>query len=343
LGKGRESFLKVYRRRLMGRVVHVYFGDYKKHPIINNYLQSATYDCQCIDAPTSIGTRLNRAFLMFNALRKLRKSKNFIFHAHDLLSIYLIKLLYPIKPIIFDSHEVYRSYFKGVIYLFVYFLEELSTLIVTYKFLPSFERSQLYFFKSNTLIIENLVIPSKNTGLVKTKTNKKAYIYAGLLSKNRCIKELIVMFGHSDMAMYNLFIYGQENSYIRSIIEGGLPENVVYGGELAQQELLSELPKYNASFALYKPVDLNNRYPAPTKIFENEFCGLKTIVFPSKYIGNLIKSGVLRNTYIINSISVNDFHELQNIINRPPQGYSDKILWEYQEVAISKIYENMFM
>lgn len=327
----------------MSKVVHVYFGDHKKHPIINNYLKTIDYAYRVIDVSKSKGGRFKRLFLMANLLIKARKNKDCIFHVHDLLSFYLVKLVFPLRATLFDSHEVYRSYFTGVSYPFVYILEELSTLLATYKFLPSWERSQLYYFKKNTFIVENLFLPPNEVDLGFKNKQKKSFVYAGLLSERRCIKELISLFEKKPDC--TLTIYGQENRYLKGILKHGLPENVSYCGELTQQELFENLPKFTASFALYKPLDLNNKYPAPTKIFENEFYGLTTIVFQSSYIDRLIESGVLRNTYTIKTLDKEEFQKilLKDGLEISQPNPLHRILWTSQEQLISKIYESMLL
>ena len=324
----------------MRKVVHVYFGNASKHPIITNYLSTGNYCRVVIDAPKSQGSRFRRMFHLAKRLFLYKGGGSVIFHSHDLLSFYLVKSIFPLKPVLFDSHEVYRSYFKGVGYIFAYVLEEVSTFVCTFKFLPSAERVGLYRFKEKLIVVENLFVPKSMPVSIDREQN--SFVYAGLLSEKRCIRELVQLFEKSPSQ--TLTIFGGESPYMSEIIKNGLPANVVYKGEVTQDELLRELPKFTASFALYRPLDLNNKYPAPTKLFENEFLGIPTIVFNSQYIEALVEKNILRNTYLIDSV---DEYNLKKILvdlknNHSKPNVSNEILWSSQLPLIDGVYERMF-
>ncbi len=291
---------------MVNTVVHVYFGDHHRHPIVNNYLNTLSYRQLVIDSKKSNKGRFSRLLGLVRLLFKHKKDKNVVFHTHDLLSFYLVKTIFPLKPILFDSHEVYRCYFGRFLYYLVYILEEMATCICSYKFIPSVDRARLYKINKKTFVVENLFVP-KHPPCVATK-KQNTFVYGGLLSEQRCIRELVQMFEKIPSCF--LTIYGQKNSYMNKILKMGLPVNVEYKGEIAQDELLEELPKYTASFALYKPVDLNNKFPAPTKLFENEYLGIPTIVFDSPYVNRLIASGVLVNTCILGKIDDLSFKKI---------------------------------
>ena len=320
-------------------IIHVYFGDHKNHPIILNYINEPNRILDIIDASKKIGSRYERLNKILYSLFRLPRRKNYIFHTHDLLSFYVVRLLFPFKRVVFDSHEVYSSYFRFPFNIFIKGLEELSALIAYRKIYPSCERQDLYFFRCNAVVIQNLF--SVNSSLVEQPVldrDLNAFVYAGLISEQRCICELIDMF--RDLPSIKLTIYGAENAYIKKLIKKGLPTNVKYAGVVPHNVLVKRLPKYAASFALYHPCDLNNKYPAPTKIFENEFSGIATIVLKSKYLDRLVQKGVLKNTFVMDSVktfflkSIIESGGLETCIpNTSPQ-----ILWESQKELIDTLY-----
>ena len=322
-------------------IIHVYFGDHHKHPIINNYLNIVSHNQLVVDSPKSNKGRLSRMCHLARLLFANRKNKKAVFHTHDLLSFYLVKIMLPTRPILFDSHEIYKSYFSGPLYYLVSVFEELSTLICSYKFLPSLERRGLYKINKNILVVENLFVPKRLPSNIDKKKN--SFVYGGLLSDQRCIDEMVQVF--KKMPSCFLTIYGGKTPYMESVLDKGLPENVSYRGEITQDELVNELPKHAAAFALYKPIDLNNQYPAPTKLFENEYLGIPTIVFSSEYVNRLISTGVLVNTFTLDSLQENSVKKIlanPEIHNCQPNP-SKRIIWESQVHLIEKVYSGMFL
>ena len=211
------------------KVVHVYFGDSTKHPIIGNYLKMGG-EVEVLDAPKNIGGRLSRVIFLLKSLFSHERKKTSIFHAHDLLAFYLTKLIFPFSKTIFDSHEIFRGYFKFG-YYFVWVLEELASVLSSVRFIPSQERLELYKYKKNSVVIENLYFADREIKVTQKNTKQaRRFIYAGLLSEARCISELVEVF--SSFKELELHIYGAENEYFKSILEKGLPSNVKYKGFL---------------------------------------------------------------------------------------------------------------
>ena len=104
--------------------------------------------------------------------------------------------------------------------------------------------------------------------------------------------------------------------------------------------LVETISSYDASFALYKPININNQHPAPTKVFENEYFGLPTIVFSSNYIDELIEKKTFINTISIKSVSV---QELKSAVLKLEQldrkcNKSKNILWQTQSDKITSVY-----
>tara|TARA_B100001057_G_scaffold462263_1_gene515059 strand:- start:3122 stop:4102 length:981 start_codon:yes stop_codon:yes gene_type:complete len=325
---------------MIKKVTHIYFGDHRYHPIILNYLNDSEIKVKILDAPKSLGSRFKRLGKLIYQLRILEKADRRNLHAHDILSFYISRFFYPMTNVIFDSHEVYSSYFRFPVSYIVRFLEEIATLISTKKIFPSHERRDLYIFKSNTEIIENLFYPIKS----EKKTNSiardfKSFVYAGLLSEHRCISELVCIF--NKMPALTLSIYGEKNEYMNQIIESGLPENVRYFGQVSHEIFKKELPKYAASFALYRPINLNNKYPTPTKIFENEYSGIATIVLNSNYLDRLCNDGRLINTFFLNEITVSSLQEIldSRCLGDCKPNISYDILWESQKSVIENLYD----
>ncbi len=319
-------------------VIHVYFGDYKGHPIILNYIDNFEIRTSVLDSPKATGSRSKRISSLLSKMRSLERSQIRVLHTHDILSFYLSRFLFPLKRVIFDSHEVYSSYFKFPLNLIVCILEEIATLLSSVKIFPSAERRELYFIKRNTVIIENLFLPNRNPSRSRDKRDLNSFVYAGLLSRQRCIAELIDMF--RNLPQCTLTIYGIKNDYMAKIIEKGLPANVKYAGSVAHTDLIKLLPKYAASFALYFPSDLNNKFPAPTKIFENEYFGLATIVLSSRYLRRLDREKTIINTLFIDKINSSSLNEIINSgrLGKCQPNKSPRILWESQKAVINGLY-----
>ena len=320
-------------------ITHVYFGDHANHPIILNYLDDTEIQANVIDAPKYSGSRTSRIFSLICSLVKLEKSKRYIFHTHDLLSFYLTRFMYPSKKVIFDSHEVYCSYFKYPLKHIVRVLEELATVLASSKVYPSPERRDLYFFSIRTVIVENLFNPPADLFSIKTlRRDINSFVYAGLLSHQRCIEELVYIF--KKIPSIKLTIFGAPNEYMNRLLDSGLPPNVEYAGMLSHKCLVRKLPEFAASFALYKPLDLNNQYPAPTKIFENEYSGISTIVLNSDYLGRLVREGRLKNTSVLERLDVPALKKIiaSRFLEKSQPNTCSGILWNSQRSSIHELY-----
>ena len=324
------------------KIVHVYFGDHHRHPIISNYKRhfQNRLNLEFIDVKKSLGGRIKRIINLSLQIMQFRCRHNDVLHTHDLVSFYLCRFLYPFNKIIYDSHEIYSSYFNNPVALLVRVLEELATLISFRRIMPSKERTGLYYFSKNTVIIENLFLPTEcHDREVPKPISRGKFIYAGLLEKQRCLEEVINFF--RTRSEIELDIFGGLTATMSKHIDEGLPVNVKYRGEIAQKDLVLKLPEYTAAFALYQPCNLNNLHPAPTKIFENEYMGLSTIAFKSDYLERLINEGRLINTFLIEELADNEFRKFliakRNGNIRP--NTSRKILWDSQGESFSEIYQ----
>ena len=324
-------------------IIHVYFGDSKRHPIINNYIRSGFGDL-CIDAPPIIGksrffARFSRAFSLIRRICSIRTEvKAPIFHTHDLISVLLVLLLMPRKKVIFDSHEVYRSYFRSWFAFYsIYLLEEAAHFFSDLTIYPSDERRCLYRQCPNDVVIENKFLVEHYAQNFNGNLNA-TYLYAGELTDKRCISELVAIFRR--LPSKSLHIYGKLNEQFDESYFLNVPANIVYGGCITHSEMVERIGDFTAAFALYNKIDLNNTFPAPTKIFENEYFKVPTICFSSPYVDRLISDGTLRRVVTLEHLTLREVETAMGIIEGMDNNIdpSPNITWQSQLRDIENMY-----
>ena len=119
------------------------------------------------------------------------------------------------------------------------------------------------------------------------------------------------------------------------------PDYITFHGHINQKDLFERYKKYDIGFALYKPINLNNLYCAPTKIFEHEYFGVKTVAYNSAYISRKIRYKEFGNCTPTNSFDPSDISEAIKIANdRTLEKVEQKsLLWSSQSNEILKLYK----
>ena len=274
-------------------VYHLYFGDASRHPIVGNYLRSVTDLPQQIVLTEVPASRLARAFALIKGVWALREQRDWALQCHDVVAGVLGSLLWKGR-IIYDSHEIYSSFARRklvgrVIRLLEEFAIRRSTVIV----FPSVYRSEYYDLSNcDVRIVENLYYPYERIAKgapyqhatdSTRDSHSPMFVYTGLFTPARAIEEIVSAFRSPRLQDSRLVLAGKETSYLTALMLDATP-NVEYAGELTHAEVSELLKSADAGFALYKPVNENNKRCAPTKIFEFLYFGVHVIASRSPYI-----------------------------------------------------------
>lgn len=243
--------------------------------------------------------------------------------------------------IVFVSLEMYEYQIKirdvksFLRYWFFIILHHLALTKAETVVFPNRHRRLFYIlkginFKRTPLVVEN--VPSRQrmdillngpkesnlAGFNSLFLNQKVdrfILYAGSLSKERRIRELIEIFKHKND--HCLIVAGND---IERIFGDTSYPNVVYIGELEPKITLALLKKCNAQIGLYSTDTLNSRWAAPIKVYESLVAGVPIILNDElakvfrKYQGVIGLSefdlGGILESPVINEIRFDSYAEL---------------------------------
>jgi len=352
-------------------VLHVFFGDASYHPIVQSYL-SFFHTHKYIDSPKD-RNKLTRLKLLFKKLYEHKRYRGYI-HCHDPISFSLSLLFFSRNKVILDAHEVFSTFINNkFIYKCAFLVEKLMLKFAKRKVFPSKDRAKIFFSNIENVkglfIIENLLndklvpdILKRDKSPLKEKlllelasvSDTIKCIYAGTFTDKRAIREIIEaieQLNSSSNIEIKLYLFGETTDYLNDCLIGA-SDCIKYCGIVKREILLSIYSQFDLSFALYKPVDLNNKYCAPTKIFENEYFELKTVCNSSPYLQELSSTGRITSPILIDVLSKQSIVEgitssLNNKIIKKNQSIKDmrtdardkRILWSSQLDVIEKLYK----
>jgi glycosyltransferase involved in cell wall biosynthesis len=229
---------------------------------------------------------INRVVHYKNAVVLKKKVDNVI--ATDPLSFALAFLFRSSQSrIIFISLEMYeyqtavnnvRSFLRYIYYrtIHTFALSKADIVVFPNRYRRLFYLRKGIKFKKSPIIVEN--VPSSerieklsdenhkisNTpNFVKQHDLNKCVLYAGSLSKERKIQELINVFKDRDDI---LLVAGKD---VEGLFRSELPHNINYIGEIDPMLTLDLLKQCKAQIGLYTTESLNTRWAAPIKVYES--------------------------------------------------------------------------
>lgn len=325
----------------MKKVAHVHYGDANSHPIIMSYIMNPVSENTVIDS--SRGSKFDRLISLF---KSIKYSGPFdFFHCHDIFSTCLCLILKPRSRVIFDAHEVYYDYLKSQLLRNLgYYFEKFIHIASFTSIFPNKYRAEHFRLKGSQYhVIENLLndamIEKESIDTLETLTpkyaNKVKVALIGTINEHRGISAIINAVNMTDFV--ELDYYG--NSFTK--IENVQTLRIKNKGVIGRAELLKRYKNYDLSFALYDHKSVNNHLCAPTKLFENEYFDLCSMVNDSPYINMLIKEKRIINIIKINNLDEADiiqvFKELPGF-QKTKNINKKRLLWTSQNEYIKAIY-----
>ena len=98
------------------------------------------------------------------------------------------------------------------------------------------------------------------------KPRKNYFFYAGLLSKDRYIKELLELFAKNPNWHLEIAGWGPEDDLVKKYAKKF--KNIEYLGKIPYAEVIKKTVQTSVCFAFYDPIMPNNRLASPNKLFE---------------------------------------------------------------------------
>ncbi len=244
---------------------------------------------------------------------------------HDLTSLYagyIAKKRNPLIKLIYDCNELAVERFKGIKKV-VYTKILKICLPLCDIILHANKQRQNYFVNKHDLpISRNYTIynfPAIDYSFFQKKQVKEIVkiIYLGAIIPNRYHKELIECFNYLPKK-YHLDIIGfGKNSMVSDLKKSIKRKNLNILSAVPNNKIPGLLRKYHIGLIFYRPVNLNNYYCAPNKIYE----------------------------YLLNGLCVvsNDLPALAEIIVQRKVGVCiDKVESSYLKKAIEEIVDNNY-
>lgn len=327
----------------MKSVAHLHYGDAQSHPIIMSYIMNPVTKNTIIDS--SQGSKLYRLLSLIKSI--LQYGAFDFYHCHDIVSTCLCLILKPRNKVIFDAHEIYYDYLKSPLLRKIgYHVEKVLHLASFTSLFPNKYRAKHFKLNDgNFHVIENLlndvIVDNENENLAASESAnlKKDKIVSvaliGTINKHRGISAIINAVNR--LSFVELDYYGNSFDKIKEIKTPRIKNK----GVMERSKLLKQYKNYDLSFVLYDNKSINNRLCAPTKLFENEYFDLCSMVNDSPYINSLIQE-----KRITNIIKIEDLDEssiIKAFKNLPgKQGQKNKnkkrLLWSSQVEKIKNIY-----
>lgn len=212
-----------------------------------------------------------------------------IIYAHDFYSAIpalLIKSLLTSRKMIYDAHELFIP-FKSVMFsfrdYFFYFFERMAIKKADLVICAQENRGEImkeYFhLEKLPLVIRNIsILPTKEAKMDETlqftleeffKIDAVTIVYAGVLSKERKIDELIFSIDILGTG-YKLLIIGngEATANVTKAIASSKNKQILMCESVSYKDLASILIKCDIGYLSYPMEGINNIYCAPNKIFE---------------------------------------------------------------------------
>lgn len=285
-------------------VFHLYFGDGRRHPIICNYRRCLPDLPQRFVLQIVADGKIRRFFQVVRELLRIRRQTDWALHCHDCVSGCLGCLLWHGR-VIYDSHEIYASFARNPLASWV--IRRMEKFAIAHSevvIFPSKYRSEYYELNGRDIkIIENRYFPHEASGGERQAIdNPQVFVYLGTFTRPRAIDAIIEAFRTETLRHERLVMAGRHTDYLETLLRDA-PGNVEFIGDLEHKDATRVLREAKAGFALYRPIDENNKRCAPTKIFEHIYYGVPVIANRSPYIDELRSRPGGRCIHAIDEIS----------------------------------------
>jgi glycosyltransferase involved in cell wall biosynthesis len=209
-----------------------------------------------------------------------------IYHSHDLecLPAALGAKFINRSKVIFDAHEMTAESgnFSQRQRKILRFIERSLLTKVDHVILPNHARAhyyhKIYGLKKNTTIIMNCP-PMRtycNQNLLRKKLSLgddiRIVLYHGTMIPGRALEELILAAENFDENIFLVFI-GDQNKYYQDVLlplwkKNRLENRVAFVPYIEHYEIMELVSSADLGVIIYKNINLNNFYCAPTKLYE---------------------------------------------------------------------------
>lgn len=220
--------------------------------------------------------------------KKLKREKWDLVYVHDYYLAHIIKWIkrsFPMTKVVYDAHELIipdRGEKLSKRDLFFYQMEKRSIHDADLVVCANEDRGRLmkdhYSLSCSPLIIENIselptIEDDISEELIRQCSNiinsdDISLVYAGVLSKERKIEELIHIIKSNQNTNLLIIGDGPDSVRLKQIAEDQIPGQYYFMGSIPYKYLGIVLKKCDIGYISYPANSLNSRYCAPNKIYE---------------------------------------------------------------------------
>ncbi len=284
------------------------------------------------------------------------KVKPSVVHCHDTMVLpagVLIKLFFKCK-LIYDAHEL-ESNKNGqskLLSIFTLALEKACWSKIDYLITVSDSILNWYntkfITKPSTVILNSPIIKpdrsiSKNYfhELYNIEKGTLIFVYLGLLSKGRCINEIIDAFSKPNLNSHVVFIgFGDLSNYINEI--ASKERKIHLHPSVPHEEVVPLVKNASIGLCLIENVSLSDYYCLPNKLFEYTFAGLPVLASNFPDIKNIVEMYKLGIICELNSNSINAaVREIELSSNLSINSDLFQLSWQYQTQKLLNIYSEL--
>jgi len=186
-----------------------------------------------------------------------------------------------------------------------------------------------------------------NNNILLNKTNKPKFVYIGILSDGRLLKEILEVFKeHSEWELH-IGGFGLLEDQVREIAEKC--QNIFFYGTVPYAKALKIELECDVLFAVYDPKIQNHRFSSPNKLYEAMMLGKPIIVAKNTGIDKIVDS---ENIGISINYSKADFEGaikdllankncFKSISKKTKELYKNEYSWDIMSQRLLTMYKNL--
>ena len=262
--------------------------------------------------------------------------------------LYKKKLVYDIFDYYIDAFKIPRMLIKVIEKIDIYMINNANAVIIVNESrLKQIEKS----VPKNLYIIHNTpdlgVFTNLNEKVIKSKSEKIKFVYVGILSDGRFLKEIIeVMVGRNDWELH-IGGFGALEKYMKEM--SNKHENIFYYGKIPYEKVLKLEKESDVMLAIYNPIYRNNQYSSPNKLYEAMLLGKPIIVANGTGVDKLVKlynigisveynrESFLKSTDYL----LMDKTKIEIMKNNSRKLYKKKYSWEIMSKRLEDLYGSL--
>jgi len=288
-------------------------------------------------------------FFYLKSLKFLLKRDFDVIHTHDFDTAILGLLVRKLKGIkwIHDVHDLYESLIEKYSSKAAKALSKLEETIINlpdYVIVVNDAFIKLMRDKGRVKPILVIMNTTEPTRVKKQKSKRFTLFYAGVLSSDRFILEMIDIAKELRIKL-KVAGYGK----LEREVEKRCHDNCIFLGYISHERALEELSKSHITFAIYDPKILNNLLATPNKLFEAMYLKVPIITIKDSVMGKIVKQHRCGVTVKYNKKDVKE--KIHYIMENPKlikkmghngeKVFLKKYIWKSMEKRLVELYEKL--